>query len=672
MNMQFCTQGFASSYGFPQGPASTMTYTEPQYSLHPAYPSLQYMYGYQGHHRAPMMTDRGGLCDGKTESKPRLSKEEVEKLEKVFQENPKPSSSVKAQLADGLGLERPRINNWFQNRRAKAKQERKQEEYEARRAAEKSASEPTSPDDHPSPGTMDSLSELSPSHKLSRSSSAAFPQLCSPSQTTDTSMEDEVDDGDDEERERGNDEMEDANSLRAVCSSRAEIAGSFNSPVSVDFSHPHPHPHPHPHSHNTGGYLQTRSMSDFGVFTSSLGHSPNAASDHGLEIRHGLPLTERSLSSEAYSGSHHYPGIHGSTLPSSSTATLFFSPVSNDDGSVDPFDNSPSPHSRGMPTPTDSFRSPPPPADIASRRNIPRPAALQAASLRSRSFNMPKTGLEGSKRMDMTSPVSSMRRISSATGVGPGRITKCSSGPRSPFFGRTAEALLQYHNARSPVGSGSGTTPTFSSSAAPPTPMTPALFDQRHVREPAVLSASPGDGSFALGLGVTPHFVADIKEEHDLKTPPTTPGLMPDFGTNRYVGNAFGSGSSFNLTTEQQQQQQQSIMTPYFNSEFHGLSIHHHHVPTYVETNEGDPITPVYGNMMGSSSTMEQSHQPQPQHHHHHHQQQQPYNSGNVMANTQYDWDANESVVSSRSSPGYPNKSKQIQFTPNMTPQDYH
>lgn len=86
-----------------------MTYAEPQYPMHTAYPGLQYMYGYPTH-RPPMLADRGGLCDGKTESKPRLSKEEVEKLEKVFQENPKPSSSVKAQLADGLGLERPRIN----------------------------------------------------------------------------------------------------------------------------------------------------------------------------------------------------------------------------------------------------------------------------------------------------------------------------------------------------------------------------------------------------------------------------------------------------------------------------------------------------------------------------------------------------------------------------------
>jgi hypothetical protein len=55
-------------------------------------------------------SDRNALGDGKAESKPRLSKDEVERLEKVFQENPKPSSSVKAQLAEELGLERPRIN----------------------------------------------------------------------------------------------------------------------------------------------------------------------------------------------------------------------------------------------------------------------------------------------------------------------------------------------------------------------------------------------------------------------------------------------------------------------------------------------------------------------------------------------------------------------------------
>jgi hypothetical protein len=110
MNMQYCAaQAFASPYGFPQGQSATMSFGDPQYPIHHAsYTGLQYMYGYP--QRPHMMADRSAMCDGKTESKPRLSKDEVEKLEKVFQENPKPSSSVKAQLADGLGLERPRIN----------------------------------------------------------------------------------------------------------------------------------------------------------------------------------------------------------------------------------------------------------------------------------------------------------------------------------------------------------------------------------------------------------------------------------------------------------------------------------------------------------------------------------------------------------------------------------
>ncbi|KAI0549590.1 hypothetical protein F4679DRAFT_584307 [Xylaria curta] len=93
---------------------------------------------------------------GKTEFRPRLSKEEIEKLENVFQENPKPSMSLKAQLAEQIGIERPRINSWFQNRRAKAKQERKQEEYQAQRAAETAVSETGSLDES-TPGISESL-----------------------------------------------------------------------------------------------------------------------------------------------------------------------------------------------------------------------------------------------------------------------------------------------------------------------------------------------------------------------------------------------------------------------------------------------------------------------------------------------------------------------------------
>ncbi|KAL5341835.1 hypothetical protein BJX70DRAFT_28113 [Aspergillus crustosus] len=63
-------------------------------------------------------------------SRPRLTKDQVETLEAQFQAHPKPSSNVKRQLAAQTNLSLPRVANWFQNRRAKAKQQKRQEEYE--------------------------------------------------------------------------------------------------------------------------------------------------------------------------------------------------------------------------------------------------------------------------------------------------------------------------------------------------------------------------------------------------------------------------------------------------------------------------------------------------------------------------------------------------------------
>lgn len=482
------------------------------------------------------------------------------------------------------------------------------------------------------------------SHKRTQPSSAAFPDVSSPSQAPDTSREDEDEEEEEEEEEEDEDENDEVTShslqnTTSVCmqpsipAQATDLSNSYHSPLSMEFPQSDATTFTHPH--NPTAYTQSRSGSDFGIFP-SLGH------DHSLAMDSLPRSVQRSMSTDAHIPQH-YAGMHSTALQTSSG--MFFSPVSNGDScdmSDSPFDTISSPDSRGMPTPTDSFRSPPPPANIASRRNIPRPAALQAASLRSRPYNVPKTAMDGSKRMDMPSPVASIRRISSVTGLSAGRIQKPSAGPRSPFFGRAEALMQQYHN-RSPVGSG---TPTFSG-AAPPTPMTPALFDQHHGQEPAVMSASPDDSSFVLGgMGVASNsYVQEVvKEEHELKTPPTTPGMMAEFGTNGgYVGHAFGSG--FNITHDQ------PLLTPYFHSEFPDLSVQN--VPGYVEASDDGPTTPVYANMMGSGMEQHASF------------------TGNVMANTQYDWDANESVVSSRSSPSYP-RAKHIQFTPNMTPQDYH
>ncbi|KAI1265758.1 hypothetical protein F5Y18DRAFT_46193 [Xylariaceae sp. FL1019] len=652
MNMQFGAQpGFASPYVFPPSQGNGIPYNDGQYSMQPNYPGLQYMFGYPTH-RAPLLTDRGGLCDGKSESKPRLSKEEVEKLEKVFQENPKPSSSVKAQLADGLGLERPRINNWFQNRRAKAKQERKQEEYEARRVAEKTSSEPTSSDED-SPSATDSATEGSP--KRTQPSSAAFPDVSSPSEFTDSTLKHEEDYDDDDEDDEDGDSEENShidanNDIRALeyeypstahmRASVSEASETYNSPRSLDFS-----------QHDVAAYNQSsrripqsRSTSDYGLFTSPLSHDTRPVLDE-QDVSYMSPRAESTTSSECHTNQS-YAGMLDGRYTNSSTPTAFFQSLATGacDGSIIHFEEGTSPDyqngqqathvmSQGMPTPTDSFRSPPPPANLASRRNIARPAALQAASLKSRSFNLggiPKTAMDGTKRIDTSSPVSSMRRISSATGSGAGRIQKCTAGPRSPlFFGRNAEALLQYHS-RSPVGSG---TPTLNS-AAPPTPMTPALYDHRNSQEPVVASGCSDDGSFTLNASLATHFM-QLKQQDDLKTPPTTPGLMNDYQLANFTSNNFGS--CFNVHADQ------PLLTPFFQSEFPDLTIQN--IPSYVSASDGLPSTPIYA---GIGQTVD--HVP-------------------FASNTQYDWDANESVDSSRSSPGH-SMPKQIQFT-NITPQNY-
>ena len=114
MDMQFGHQAsFAPVYNFQPGQPSTMPpFSEGQYRIHPGFPhgmSYMNMFGYH-QPRNPLMADHAAMLDGKTESKPRLTKEEVDRLEKEFRKNPKPSSSVKAQLADSLRLERARIN----------------------------------------------------------------------------------------------------------------------------------------------------------------------------------------------------------------------------------------------------------------------------------------------------------------------------------------------------------------------------------------------------------------------------------------------------------------------------------------------------------------------------------------------------------------------------------
>lgn len=109
----------------------------------------------------PLIPDRSQLCSIANhlppyavaqattivEAKPRLGKDEVNKLEREFKKNPKPSTQTKKALAEEMNVDLPRINNWFQNRRAKRKQQIKAKGEEAIQAPEAlNYPTPTSPE----------------------------------------------------------------------------------------------------------------------------------------------------------------------------------------------------------------------------------------------------------------------------------------------------------------------------------------------------------------------------------------------------------------------------------------------------------------------------------------------------------------------------------------------
>lgn len=120
------------------------------YHQYPSYSSYlaESMDAYQTHHHHLVHHHQMSRT---TESKPRLSKEEVEILEAEFQKNHKPNSSLKKALAEQMRVDNARINNWFQNRRAREKKEKNIREYEAKQKLEKERNEasglhPTQPD----------------------------------------------------------------------------------------------------------------------------------------------------------------------------------------------------------------------------------------------------------------------------------------------------------------------------------------------------------------------------------------------------------------------------------------------------------------------------------------------------------------------------------------------
>ena len=282
-----------------------------------------------------------------------------------------------------------------------------------------------------------------------------------------------------------------------------------------------------------------------------------------------------------------------------------------------------------QPGPDMRFKSPPPPADIASRRNMRRPAPLVGLGSLRAGAHGPKTGIELPRRADAASP---MRRISSASSFGPARIQKSFSnpGPRSPFaFDRTKDALYQsLHTTQSPVLN------TLNSAFSPLTP------DTQGLRENTVSSnASDDEQGYAFGALGAPFY----KSEQTIKTPPSTPGLRLNFQEHPFAN----PSDPWSYTT-----QDEPLPTPSLCS--HGSEVDFSLAPQLPSYVASQPVTPSFPPSIGPA-----------------------YNGffGQSLPNAEYHFPDSFAPDSSvRMSPGQPTKAKQtqFQFAQNITPQDFN
>lgn len=271
------------------------------------------------------------------------------------------------------------------------------------------------------------------------------------------------------------------------------------------------------------------------------------------------------------------------------------------------------------------FKCPPPPADIAGRRKMRRPAPLGLSALNGGPG--PKTGVEAPRRADTASP---MRRISSATGPLCGRVQKTSmgpGGPRSPFaMDRNKEALLQ--SLQCTQG------PILASLNSAMSPISPAMMGS---------NTSEDEQGYPFGSFGASNRLPVYNGDSAARSPPDTPGLQTTFPEAYFP---LSLDHAWNFAP-----QDEPLPTPSLCS--HGGSELEFsmapHLPGYVAS---QPVTPSFPPTVGPTYA--------------------GYYGTNLGHNTEYHFpDSYPTESSARSSPAAPPRSKLFQFAQNVTPQDF-
>ncbi|KIW70507.1 hypothetical protein PV04_02769 [Phialophora macrospora] len=484
-----------NAFAFTPQPQPQFFYQHLQYPTYVAHPQQtvdEFYMPYAGAEYADFM-DAGMMHDDIGESqeistRPRLTKEQAEVLEAHFQANHKPSSQLKRELAIQTGLTLNRVGNWFQNRRAKAKQQKRQEEYEAQtssthvqtndaeadedaeevkdaKSSEDSRSEAVSPTDSVSPTKTSSTTTTTES----------TPDLASAVQTPDTPVQ-TID----------NSKEASWNSLqRALGQAKAARA---HQPGQTQFSMSPPAISARTSAMQLPLRLNNQQTTPSPSYVSPWQSqhanymaypSPITLQDTSFDFGFGDDIVEQSVAQESTID----PVVDYAQDSFVITPQEFHEPLATPKGTThrqtDPMGALPSPGftmpsypGSRRPSATEDLSAtfgnvalagtppgvvaerygagsicPPPsgPLDIAARRKRPRPAALTFASLRSRSYGA-MTSVSPTFRQGVMSPQGphSVRHVKSAGQGLHSRfagIRKASSAQRSPMCATTfAEA----------------------------------------------------------------------------------------------------------------------------------------------------------------------------------------------------------------------------------------
>lgn len=437
------------------------------------------------------------------ETKSRLDKKHVEILEREFSKNQKPSSIVKRELAEKMGHEIARINNWFQNRRAKEKSNKRTAEYAAREANQQRDSSDRASSGSQSPKQQD---------EQRRDERSALDDIQRRIMSRATIGEVEPEDHDSSEQPQFQGELDGTPDDSSPCPDDDMSNSSLdNTGLVVVVSHDLPNhgdtrdqfQPPNPDFKQAYNYPTLRDfasglpqgsinnleyLDDNEIATAWFHPLPQAPSDYfGSEVaplsllNAGAPMamTEQFPSEDVLKGQQ------------------LASPVSMSSMSRTP------PPAKD-PASRFALKSPRP-INIAARRNHQRPAPLGLTVSRNASYCQgPKTGIDvPRRRADEASP---MRRTASASGLR--RLpTRVSEGLRSPGTNFQMVRSPSYNSSASPVSPGRADTPATNNS------------DDNHGLPYANFNAPMA-----------------TRFENPINTPPVTPGLPLGYSS---FGNPF-------------------------------------------------------------------------------------------------------------------------------------